>query len=71
MITIQNIVGGQRRTIRSIASLGRAAINEPYGGWKIVSGTSVEGLDLDDIHAVFRAADAARRGIHVKPGVHH
>jgi hypothetical protein len=61
MITIQNITGGQRHQVRTIASLARLAADQPLGGWTIVQGEAVDHLDRDSIHAVMCAAEAARQ----------
>lgn len=61
-ITIQNIVGGDRHTIRSVAALARiAATYRRYGGWDVVEFSGVEDISEDDARAVLRWADPIMR----------
>lgn len=61
-ITIQNIAGGDRHTIRSVASLARiAATHRRYGGWDVVEFGGLEDLTENEARAVLRWANPIMR----------
>lgn len=56
-ITIENIAGG-RRTVRTFNGLARAALDAPFGGWRVVDTTGYVG-DGEDLADVLRHAREA------------
>jgi len=61
-VVIENMAGGDRHVVRSLAQLARvAATKAPYGGFRLVKCDGLEGYGEADVRAVLAWAEAEAR----------